>query len=146
MKKIGFLFLMIAAFAGCQRSDMQTAKEEMMQADRDFSKLSESDGMNKAFLTYFDSAGVLLRSNHKPTIGIAEIRKLYTRPDEGFTLTWEPVYGDISISCDMGFTVGIWTLTTEGNTSKGTYLSVWRKNKEGKWKLAADTGNDGIGE
>jgi ketosteroid isomerase-like protein len=29
---------------------------------------------------------------------------------------------------------------------RGTYVSVWKKQKDGKWKFMLDTGNEGIGQ
>jgi ketosteroid isomerase-like protein len=28
----------------------------------------------------------------------------------------------------------------------GTYTSIWKKEKNGKWKFVLDTGNEGIGD
>jgi ketosteroid isomerase-like protein len=32
------------------------------------------------------------------------------------------------------------------STSKGTYVTIWRKQKDGKWKFVLDTGNQGVGD
>jgi ketosteroid isomerase-like protein len=66
------------------------------------------------------------------------------KSDSGTILTWKPESATISQSGDLGFTYGIWTFVAKGDTSQGTYLTVWKKNSFGKWKYAADTGNEGL--
>jgi ketosteroid isomerase-like protein len=54
--------------------------------------------------------------------------------------TWEPLGGGVSRSGDLGYTYGFVKRHEDGpespwiNTSN--YLRVWRKEKDGPWKLA----------
>ncbi|HLO37017.1 MAG TPA: hypothetical protein VK173_00860, partial [Lacibacter sp.] len=72
------------------------------------------------------------------------IKFLNAQEDTSFTMTWEPKGGDIASSGDMGFTYGVYKVATADTTLKGTYLNVWRKQADGKWKFVIDTGNPGI--
>ena len=56
-------------------------KQQMMDADRAFSKLSVEKGMKNAFLEYIDSNGVLLRPNQFPVIGADAIDFLIQQND-----------------------------------------------------------------
>jgi ketosteroid isomerase-like protein len=41
----------------------------------------------------------------------------------------------------MGFTFGVYDMQTDTERQSGTYVTIWRKQKDGSWKyvLNADT-------
>lgn len=151
-KKILFLIVvLLGIFTGCSnREAIEKGKAELIQTDLEFSKLSEEKGMHESFLAYWDENGILIRDSSYPIVGKEAIKKLYdAKSDKGFVLTWKPSYSDISESCDLGFTYGIWELNLTGKEGlvekeNGTYVTVWRKDINGKWKMALDTGCDGL--
>ena len=61
-------------------------------------------------------------------------------------MTWIPKGADMSVAHDLGYTYGVYTVKTKDTTMQGTYLSIWRKQKDGKWKFVLDTGNQEVGE
>ena len=124
------------------------AKMEMMQTDREFSKMSEEKGMKTAFIEYIDSNGVLLRPNRLPIIGADAIDFLIQQNDSDFTMTWEPKNGAIARSGELGYTYGIYAIrpTNKDTILYGTYVSIWKKERNGTWKYVLDSGNEGIGD
>jgi ketosteroid isomerase-like protein len=61
-------------------------------------------------------------------------------------LEWTPVYADMAASGDLGYTYGTYVFTTKDKTGKtveehGKYTSIWKKQKDGKWKVVLDMGN-----
>jgi len=143
---IGILFLSCSNYV-----DLEKEKQALINADIEFSKLSEEKGMNEAFFTYLAKDGVLLRPNSLPIEGIGTIKeRLSKSPDENFTLTWKPSFADVSKSGDLGYTYGIYEFkTTDQNSipliAKGTYITIWKKQIDGTWKVVLDTGNQGVG-
>jgi len=139
-------------FSGCDKADKQKRIiNQLMQVDRNFSLLSVEKGSHASFLEYIDDSCVLLRPNRYPVIGREKIEEMFSKPDTSFTLTWEPLYADVSESGDLGYTYGIYTVemdSPEGNlvTKKGTYVTIWKKNRNGDWKFVLDTGNQGLGQ
>jgi len=123
-------------------------KKELIEADKAFSRLSEEKGMKNAFIEYADSNAVLLRPNEMPIIGANAIDYLIQLNDSDFTLTWQPNSGGISLSGDLGYTYGIYAMKprSKDTTIYGTYTSIWKKQKDGKWKFILDSGNEGIGD
>ena len=121
-----------------------------MGVDREFSMASKSFGVNKAFLSYVADDGVLLRTNNPPIVGKKTMQeKFFSRPDSGYTLTWEPLYADIAQSGELGYTFGIYEFKTVDKDGKqilenGTYVSIWKKDAAGSWKFVLDTGNEGL--
>lgn len=136
-----------------QKSTQKNIKENtfaLMDVDRDFSRMSEQMGVNKAFLFYAADDAVLLRPNNPPIVGKNTMKeKFFSRSDSGFTLTWQPLYADVAKSGELGYTFGIYefkALDKDGNTvsENGTYVSIWKKDKSGNWKFVLDTGNEGL--
>ena len=151
MLKFITLFLIFFVINIYSQADMEKEKEALMQVDTDFSKLSKEKGMIHAFLAYTADDGVLLRPNSYPIRGIDSLKIALGDDDSGFTLTWYPLFADISSSLDLGYTYGIYELAIKDKEGKdqlrkGTYLSVWKKQEDGKWKFVLDTGNAGLGE
>ena len=141
----------IALFSSCNHKvDIAKEKQAMIDADIAFSGLSEKVGIHKAFLQTIDSCCILLRSNLKPIIGSNAIVALFKKGDDSkYVMIWKPLSAEVAASGDMGFTYGIYELHVKNENTKpqkGTYLSIWTKKPDGKWKLWLDTGNEGIGE
>ena len=124
------------------------AKMEMMNADREFSKMCAEKGMKTAFIEYLDSNGVLLRPGHLPIAGADAVDFLIQQNDTDYSMTWEPKNGVIAKSGELGYTYGIYALrpSLKDTVIYGTYVSIWKKEKGGTWKYVLDSGNEGIGD
>ena len=154
MNKTILLFVTVMLLASCifpKKKEPQAdafAKMEMMDADRAFSKMSEEKGMKTAFIEYLDSNGVLLRPNHLPIAGADAVDFLIQQNDTDYTMSWEPRNGVIAKSGELGYTYGIYALrpSTKDTVIYGTYVSIWKKEKGGRWKYVLDSGNEGLGE
>jgi ketosteroid isomerase-like protein len=150
MKKLVFLLALIQFMAYSQNIiDADKGKQEIKQADIEFSDLSKEKGMRDAFLAYIAEDGVLLRPYMMPVEGFIDVKKFLDEGNTDFLLTWFPLFADISISGELGYTYGTYELTYKDEkgisvTRKGTYVSIWKKDKEGKWKFVLDTGNPGL--
>ncbi len=119
--------------------------EDLYQADRDFSALSEKAGFAEAFIRYAHDDAVLLRPKRMPVTGKSEIVNLYEKARlSKAVLTWEPLSGGIAGSGDLGYTYGTYLAVAGQDTTRGTYVSIWKKDSAGKWKYVLDTGNEGL--
>ena len=152
MKKVivSFLFAVTGCFllAGCykkvKKRNVLSDKMQMIKTDEAFSNMSRRYGMKKAFIEFMDNEGILLRPGHMPIIGADAIDFLSQANDTSYTLTWKPSAAEVSSSGDLGFTYGIYFLDMRDTTLSGTYVSIWKKQADGKWKFILDTGNQGI--
>jgi ketosteroid isomerase-like protein len=146
IKLFTIIFLSII-FTGCTASQAGKENEwrnEIIKTDKEFSKLSSSAGMKKAFIEYIDDDGILLRPDHPPIVGANAIEYLTEQNDSSYTLTWTPSAAQVAASGDLGYSYGIYNLQLQDTTLQGTYVSIWKKQKDGKWKFVLDTGNQGI--
>jgi ketosteroid isomerase-like protein len=152
-KKNGFnimLFVLIINLfftISCTNSLKNDTSGVLLKTDLDFSKMSENSGMHKAFLTYFADSGVMLRDEGYPLVGKDSLISLYSRrSDTTFILSWKPVYEKIAVSGELGYTYGVYkrTIKSTGAISRGTYVTIWEKQKDGSWKFVMDTGTEGL--
>jgi ketosteroid isomerase-like protein len=143
-----FVIITILLFSiSCAKSSKQYETGSLVRVDKDFSELSLKEGMHKAFLTYFADSGVMIRDNAYPLVGKDSMISLFSnRSDTGFTLTWAPAFEKIANSGELGYTYGYYTRTIKstGLVSRGTYLTIWEKQKDGSWKFVMDTGTEGL--
>lgn len=131
------LLMCIGAFAA-------GPEEAIMQADRDFNKATQ-EKRAEGWLGYFalDEAAI----PDPPTVGRQAIteryQKLFANPD--FTLTWTPEKGEVFPAGTVGYTTGKYVArfkSKEGKQmeSRGHYLTLWRKQEDGSWKIVGDSG------
>ncbi|MCC6256746.1 MAG: nuclear transport factor 2 family protein [Chitinophagaceae bacterium] len=119
-----------------------------MEVDRSFSKVCLEKGMKQAFLEYIDSNGILLRPGHMPIIGAEAVDYLIQQDDSNFSISWRPSAADIAASGDLGYTYGVYVVKPADRDTAiyGTYINIWKKQRDGNWKFVLDSGNPGIDE
>lgn len=144
-----FPVLMMVFLSSCdfsfRKNDARIkALNAMQQTDVDFARMAEDSGFRKAFLEYMEEDAVLLRDNHMPIIGADAVQYISSINDSSFTVSWEPQGGDIAEAGDMGYTFGLYQLKTETEEQRGTYITIWRKQKDGKWLYVLDAGTQGL--
>jgi len=145
-----FVFIINLIFIlSCSKNSKNPSTGILLQTDRDFSAMSVREGMFKAFLFYMAEDGVILRNNSFPAKGKENLSARFSgKTDTTFILSWEPQFEKISESGDLGYTYGIHTNTDKitGEITRGTYITIWQKQKDGTWKFVLDTGTQGLPE
>jgi ketosteroid isomerase-like protein len=66
-----------------------------------------------------------------------------------FAVSWQPTKAEASRGGDIGYTLGTYELTLNNPqgtpvTDRGKYLTVWKKQADGSWKVAVDTFNSDL--
>ena len=150
MKYILIIIISLITLPAFSQKNLEKEKEKLMFTDIEFSNYSNQTTAYDAFIAYAHDKAVLLRANSLPIEGKNEMMKYLNARDTSYKLTWKPLFSDVADSFDLGYTYGIYEVKSYdkgGNsvTKQGTYVSIWRKNKEGFWKFVLDTGNPGIG-
>ena len=143
-----FVFIInLIVILSCTKSTKNQPAGILLQTDREFSAMSVKEGMFKAFLVYIAEDGVILRNNSFPEKGRERLKEHYSgKSDTSFVLSWEPLFEKISESGDLGYTYGIHTSIdkSSGEISRGTYITIWQKQTDGRWKFVLDTGTQGL--
>ena len=124
---------------GGSRVFPHTDESELLATDVAFSDLSVEDGSGPAFEHY--AAPTAIAAGPTLIFGPEAIGVDFTGgPND--VVSWEPRFGDVAGSGDLGFTVGDAAFELEGIPPFYTkYLTVWRRMNDGQWRFVADLGN-----
>jgi ketosteroid isomerase-like protein len=152
------LALFLAA-AGCHNSPDQPAnaarfEKELKEADRQFAKevaAATAADRGRMWADWFSPDGrqIIPGQVVEGTRSIADLMGP-AFASEDFMLTWEPDLASASAAGDMGWTSGRYE--SRGSTGSGAtmqagrYLTIWRRQADGAWKVALDTGVPDPGE
>ena len=106
-----------------------------------------AEGGGPAFASFFADDAVTLSNGKAPVSGHAAIAAETTWSPKDYQLTWTPEGGQMGSSGDMGFTWGHYegrAKDRNGNAvvTKGRYMTIWRKQADGGWKVVLDSSND----
>ena len=119
--------------------------EVLKEADRAFD-LASAKGGAAAWASFFAEDGRMFTPRGIVTgrKAIEDLMAPAFRP--GSSLRWKPLTAEIAASRDLGYTTGesIRLFTDDqGRKMQGTgrYVTIWRKQKDGTWKVALDTGS-----
>jgi ketosteroid isomerase-like protein len=120
--------------------------EVLMQADRDFAA-EVAEGGAAAWASWFAEDGAIIQPQVGEVRGRSAIRDFMAALDDpNVSLSWEPDRADIAASGDLGWTTGHYVSEVRGpdgalQRSEGLYVSIWRRQADGSWKVVMDLGN-----
>jgi ketosteroid isomerase-like protein len=121
--------------------------ETLRELENQFMNEALSHG-SEGFMSYYAEDAVELPNGAHAIQGKANIAKTMGFLDnKDNQLTWKPVYADISASGDLGYTYGTFEFRYRDKDGKlavshGKYTSIWKKQKDGSWKVVLDMGNE----
>ena len=144
----GGLFLLLS---GCQpRVDVAAAARDLLATDRAWATLVAADGPVDSVLAYWTSDARVILTGQPVLVGTAAIREMVagTRNIPGFHVAWTPDSAVVSPSGDFGYTYGTNRITAPDSmgtlhTAVGRYITVWRKEPDGRWRCTVEIANEG---
>lgn len=97
------------------------------------------------FAEWFAGDGVTLGNGVAPVVGQVAIAKSSTWSPKDYQLTWTPTDAVMGPSGDIGYTWGHYEgHSKDANgypvTTSGRYITIWRKQPDGNWKVVLDAG------
>jgi ketosteroid isomerase-like protein len=129
--------------------DLEAERAFLLETDRiqaEAYSTSETP-LDTIFASFTDDARVLA-----PDIPMAEGReasravfaKLRALP--GYSLKYSPAIADVGGAADLGYTIGTYHMKLPGSDGRlaeinGKYLTIWKRQPDGKWKVAVDMFN-----
>ena len=110
-----------------------------------FVKATAERGLD-GFMSYFAEDASEVENGGEIVTGKANIRKSLEPWGPDLSLTWTPVKAEMAASGDLGYTFGNYVLKSKDKDGHavahyGKYATVWKKQKDGSWKVAMDMGN-----
>lgn len=125
-------------------SDAARHADELMAVDAEFAGYSRDRGAAAAFDRYLADDAIHLPRQGEAVSGRVAIVDGLRALDDGWVLDWAPVHGEASVDGSFGYTWGRYALyraATPDARQLGKYLTVWRRDAQGRWRVAADIGN-----
>jgi ketosteroid isomerase-like protein len=125
--------------------EQEEAEQAILAADRAFAARSASGTAAQAFREFMHAEdGLVFRIGGEPVEGAEAIFRHFgaDAPEEG-KLRWEPVQAWAAASGDFGATWGRSSFIPNGAAAPVRayrYLTVWRRDPDGKWKGLMDMG------
>jgi ketosteroid isomerase-like protein len=127
------------------RFDAAASRRAVHDADRALSRASESRDID-AFAAILDADTVFVSESGPPVRGRDAVRVKWAAffDPVGPSLTWEPYESEVSSRGDLGYTRGRFLFQGKDGsgkpvTERGEYLSIWRKQRDGAWRLVVDS-------
>ena len=131
------------------RDTAQPSKAELeaqlMEMEREFSAASTREG-SRAWASRWAPNGRIYVGGVE-NVGPQAVDTLMAPmlQETGDRFTWWPDTAVVAESGDLGYTLGSYAITGEGEqagdtVARGHYVTVWQKQPDGSWKIAVDIG------
>jgi ketosteroid isomerase-like protein len=131
--------LFVTAVAAQTGGPVSAAFEEMANAERAFVQVAQAKNWRLAFLEYFVEG---IRGFDGEDI--KEGLRRQPDPPSGLEFWWEPRYGDIAASGELGWLTGPvrrrLASVNDGKPTFGNYASIWKRQPDGAFKVILDVG------
>jgi uncharacterized protein (TIGR02246 family) len=120
--------------------------DALRQLEAEFMKAAAEKGA-QGYMSYYADDAVEVPNGGPIIQGKTNIAKGMAFLDQKDNqLIWKPVGADISASGDLGYTFGTYEFHSKDKEGKplvehGKYTSIWKKQKDGRWKVVLDMGN-----
>ena len=155
MKKLSIIFILsfILLTYGCNcklynttslpQIDLEAEKAALLELDKMTEEIAMEKGMAEMQKIFLAEDAIALVEGQFPTVGKDAIVEATAKSEGDFILKWKPEDAKIATSGDLGFTWGNWVILIPDENEfipylYGQYLTVWEKDEDGNWKIAAD--------
>jgi len=131
--------------AGCAATtDVQKDRDALMNRDKEWAGTTKD--LDK-FLSYYAADASVYPPGMPIQTGTEAIRTAFTQMASapGFALQFSALKSDVGASGDLGYTSGTYEMSINGGVDKGKYVTVWKKQQDGSWKVSQDIFNSDKG-
>lgn len=147
---VGSLVLLVIG-SGCGvRVDVAREAHMLLETDRVWAQAAAFGDNAGGILAYWSDDARVAMAGQPILGGKAAIRQMVgtSLAVPGFHIAWTPDTAVVSGSGDLGYTVGTNALTVPESTGRvttysGRYLTVWRRDADGRWRCVVDYSNPG---
>jgi len=141
MRRMLMVGLVLVVTAGCTGSaNVDQEREAVLALDREWSQTTKD--LDK-FMSYFAPDATAYPQGMPVQRGADVIRTTFGEMSKapGFSITWTPDKAEVAASGDVAYTTGSYQMMMGGTAEKGKYVTVWRKQQGGDWKVVEDIFN-----
>jgi ketosteroid isomerase-like protein len=140
--------ILCGSIAGAQAQPPSATPDTLKKMEAEFMHAAATRG-SQGYMSYYAEDSVELPNGADMFLGkIAIAKTMGFLDDKNNSLTWKPLGADISASGDLGYTYGTFEFRSKDANGKptvsyGKYTSIWKRQKDGSWKVVLDMGNAG---
>jgi ketosteroid isomerase-like protein len=140
--------LLLLAVTACAHVDPEAMRRSLLKADSDFAADVAARGTD-GWADAFAEDGEMFISNQPVVRGREKIRALMSdlgdprKAPPALQIKWKPLGADVSADGTLGWTYGNAVSISARGENKLKYVTVWRKQADGSWKVAVDQGTLG---
>ncbi|HKY60458.1 MAG TPA: DUF4440 domain-containing protein [Gemmatimonadota bacterium] len=126
---------------------------ELIETDRAFAQATAEGGLD-AWVQHFAPEGAMISGQGEIT-GEPYIRAAMAPilTDSTLAFTWRPQRARVAESGELGYTVGDYRISridsmgqAAETLDRGKYVTIWRRQPDGTWKVVADIGSSAVEE
>jgi len=134
------IFILVMTFcAASVLAQNKTDLEKVVETEKTFARFSDEKGMKAAFIEFLADDGIMFAPN------VVNGKDYFrARPESPATLSWYPVFADVSSNGLLGYTTGRGEFRPKGKTDTTVYYSdfatVWRRQADGNYKAILEIG------
>jgi len=117
----------------------QTPVQKIYDTERAFEKMVAEKGINAGFIEYLTADGVMFTPQQ-----VNGRESWRSRPESPASLTWNPIFIDVSSNGSLGYSIGNSIYRPKGKADppsyNGHYLSIWMLQSDGSYRAVVNTG------
>ncbi len=143
MRALPFVLFLCLFLCACSR---RPNPEELKQADAAFARATAERGL-EGFTSFLADDVMTIRPNTPVLKGSKALAERWAPllRNPALSITWQPLEAAISEGGDLGFTIGSYQVSKVAGDDKspagsGKYITVWKRQPDGRWKVAFDSG------
>ncbi len=142
------LVLLIVSAGAALGQTSKNAEDGILAADQAWEKVYSAKDLDKS-VAFCDEQGSMLAPNAPIVTGKAAIAKAIASDFALGDLAWHPNKAGVARSGELGYTSGTYEMRLKGAAGKtvldkGKYLTVWKKEADGSWKVLFDMFNSDL--
>lgn len=152
-RSITLVFLFLAATVNLRlaaKSPAENAAEAIKKTDRQWAEAAVAKDLDKS-VSFCGLDAAILPPNAPAAEGQAAIRNWFqsTFNIPSFKLIWHATSAEAAKSGELGYSTGKYELSFTDPSGKqvsdhGKYVTVWKKQADGNWKVARDIFNSDV--
>jgi ketosteroid isomerase-like protein len=149
LSRVLSVFLVLPPLLWAQQPDrarVLSREKEIRALESALMNAAEEKG-SAGYMSFYAEDAVELPNGAQMILSKESIAKTMTfLDDKNNKLTWSPVHIDVSASGDLAYSFGNYEFRSVGPDGKplverGKYTTIWKKRKDGPWKVVLDMGN-----
>ncbi len=142
------LFSLLCVASGA--ADTKAIEQALRDLDAQWSAAAGTKDLEKT-IAFYSGDAIVLPTNAPAATTKEAIRNTWKDllASPGLAISWKTTKVEVAKSGDIAYTTGTYELTMNDASGKpapdhGKYVEVWKKQADGKWKVAADIWNSDL--